>query len=329
MSFQAPWMLVALIAVPAVIAGYISGRRRRSQRAAQLAADGLVTTSLDTRTRRRRLLPFALFVTALVVLIVGLARPTATIRTPERQGTVVLAIDVSNSMTATDITPSRFGAAKAAAEAFVRRQPSAVRIGVVAFGNGAIVVQTPTTVHSDALRALDRLSVGGGTSVGQGLLTSLDAIAGKQLTIDESALASDDGNLNIGYYGSSSVVLFSDGENVSGPDPAEMAQVASVAGVRVNTIGVGTAAGTVVQINGFSVATALDEQLLRQIATVTNGSYHSAGDANGLAAVARSIDLRFKIVSKHTEVTALFSAAGALLLVVAAALSVLWLGRVV
>ncbi len=123
--------------------------------------------------------------------------------------------------------------------------------------------------------------------------------------------------------------MFSDGENVSGPDPVTMAQVASVAGVRVHTIGVGTPTGTVVQIDGFSVATALDQSLLQKVASVTNGSYHSATAAGGLAAVTRSIDLKFKIVSEHTEITGLFAAAGVALLMVAAALSVLWAGRVV
>ncbi len=329
MSFRAPWMLVGLLALPVIAAAYASARGRRSARATRLAAQGLVATPAAVRPKRRRHLPFALFLTALAVLVVGLARPVTTIRTPRREATVVLAIDVSNSMAATDIKPTRMSAAKAAAEAFVARQSSSVKIGVVAFGNGAVVVQTPTTAHADVVKAIARLSIGGGTSVGQGLLTSLDTIAGKQLTINEQDLASDAGSLDIGYYGSASVVLFSDGENVSGPDPAALAQVASVAGVRVHTIGVGTAAGTVVQIDGFSVATALDQPLLQQIATVTNGSYHSATDSGGLAAVTRSIDLKFKIVSEHTEVTGLFAAAGVALLVLAAALSVLWVGRVV
>jgi Ca-activated chloride channel family protein len=329
MSFRAPWMLVGLLALPVIAAAYASARGRRSPRAIRLAAQGLVNTSIAVRPKRRRYVPFALFLTALAVLVVGLARPVTTLKTPRREATVVVAVDVSNSMAARDIKPTRLAAAKAAADAFVARQPSGVKLGVVAFGNGAIVVQTPTTAHADVVRAIDRLSIGGGTSVGQGLLTSLDAIAGKQLTINEQDLESDAGRLDIGYYGSASVVIFSDGENVTGPDPVTMAQVASVAGVRVHTIGVGTPAGTVVQINGFSVATALDQALLQKVATVTNGSYHSASAAGGLAAVTRSIDLKFKIVSEHTEVTGLFAAIGVALLVAAAALSVLWVGRVV
>src|SRR5262249_56859969 len=127
----------------------------------------------------------------------------------------------------------------------------------------------------DGVKAIDRLSIGGGTSVGQGLLTSLDAIAGKQLTINEQTLANDASRLDIGYYGAASVVLFSDGENVTGPDPITMAQVASVAGVRVNTIGVGTPAGTVVPIDGVSVATALHQAPLPKVATGAHGSFPS------------------------------------------------------
>jgi Ca-activated chloride channel family protein len=329
MSFLAPWMLLGLIGLPLVAAAYALARGRRSERARRLAAQGLVVPSVPLRSKRRRHLPFALFLLALAVLVLGWARPVGTIKTPLREATVVLAVDVSNSMAATDIKPTRLAAAKAAADAFVGRQPSGVKIGVVSFGNGAIIVQPPTTAHDDVVKAIDRLSIGGGTSVGQGLLTSLDAIAGRQLTINAQALASDAGQLNIGYFGLASVVMFSDGENVSGPDPVTMAQVASVAGVRVHTIGVGTPTGTVVQIDGFSVATALDQSLLQKVASVTNGSYHSATAAGGLAAVTRSIDLKFKIVSEHTEITGLFAAAGVALLMVAAALSVLWAGRVV
>jgi Ca-activated chloride channel family protein len=329
MSFRSPWMFFGLLALPVIAAAYASAGRRRSERASRLATQGLVATSVTVRSKRGRHIPFVLFLTALAVLVVALARPVSTIKTPRREATVVVAVDVSNSMAATDIKPTRLAAAKAAADAFVARQSSGVKIGVVSFGNGAIVVQTPTPVHADAVKAIDRLSIGGGTSVGQGLLTSLDAIAGKQLTINEQDLANDAGKLDIGYYGSASVVLFSDGENVTGPDPVTMAQVASVAGVRVNTIGVGTPAGTVVPIDGFSIATALDQALLQKVATVTNGSYHSASAAGGLAAVTRSINLKFKIVSEHTEVTGLFAAIGMALLVVAAALSVLWAGRVV
>src|SRR5579871_1091345 len=198
MSLRAPWMLVALVGVPLLVAAYIAAGKARQRSAAALVANGLGPAP-ELRRPRRRHLPFVLFVVALVVLVVGLSRPTATIRTPRREGTVIVAVDVSNSMAAADIKPTRFAAAKGAAEAFVRRQVPAVRVGVVAFGNGAVAVQTPTTAHADAITAIEHLSLGGGTSVGQAILTSLDTIAGKQLTIDESQLATDAGSLDIGY----------------------------------------------------------------------------------------------------------------------------------
>jgi Ca-activated chloride channel family protein len=165
--------------------------------------------------------------------------------------------------------------------------------------------------------------------MGQALIAALGAIAGKPVTIDPDALASDSAQVDIGFFGSATVVLLSDGEETSRPDPVSVAEVASVAGVRVHTIGIGTPAGTVVQVDGFSVATALDSDLLEKVASVTDGTYHEADDAAGLAAISKSIDLRFKIVSQHTEVTGLFSAAGLVLLVAGALLSVLWFGRVV
>jgi len=125
------------------------------------------------------------------------------------------------------------------------------------------------------------------------------------------------------------VVLFSDGEETSRPDPVAVAEVASVAGVRVHTIGVGTPAGAVVQVDGFSVATALDGELLEEVASVTDGTYHEAGDAEGLTEISKSIDLRFKLVSEHTEVTGLFAAAGSVLILTGALLAVLWFGRIV
>lgn len=331
MTFRWPWMLGLLVVVPAMIAAYASFRRRRTRRSAELAEQGLVATPVQGRggMRARRHVPFALFASALTFLVVGMARPMTTVKTPQREGTVILAMDVSNSMRADDVRPSRIEAAKTAARAFVERQPPAVKIGVVAFGDGAVIVQTPTNAHADVLRSIDRLSPQGGTSLGQALVTSLSAIAGKPVVIDAEALASDSAEVDIGYFGGATVVLLSDGEETSRPDPVAVAEVASVAGVRVHTIGVGTEAGTVVEVDGFNVATALDRELLEEVASITDGTYHEGNDAAGLAAISETIDLKFKIVSEHTEVTGLFSAAGAVLLLAGALLSVLWFGRVV
>jgi Ca-activated chloride channel family protein len=242
---------------------------------------------------------------------------------------VILAFDVSNSMRAKDLEPTRMAAAKKAALAFVQQQPRTIRIGVVAFGDTAVTVLKPSNVKEDIVAAIERLSVGGGTSLGQGLFASLRAIAGKPLTLNQSALDSDTGQVDIGFFGSSAIVLLSDGENTSRPDPLDIAKVASTAGVPVHAIGIGTKRGTVIEVDGFNIATALDEELLKKIAAVTDGTYDQAADAAALAKVYDSIDLEFKATRKPREVTALFAAGGGLLLALGAVLSMLWLGRVI
>jgi len=329
MSFGAPWMLVFLAGVPGLVVAYAWAVRLRSERAARLASEGLVPTTAGRHLRRRHI-PFAIFAAALALICLCLARPTVTLGLPQRQGTVILAFDVSNSMRAKDLEPTRLAAAKAAATAFVERAPSSIQIGVVAFSDSGVSVERPTNVKPDVIAAIRRLSAGGGTSLGQGIFTSLSTIAGKKLTIDPSALASDSGRaVNIGYFGSSAIVLLSDGENTSRPDPLKLAEVASSAGVRIHTIGVGSKDGTVLQIDGFSVATALDEDLLKKIAQVTNGTYHQAGDAQALAGIYKSINLEFRSVKKPREATAVFASAGGLLLVLGSVLSLVWFGRVI
>jgi Ca-activated chloride channel homolog len=329
MSFGSPWMLLALVLVPGLVVAYWWMLRVRAERASQLASQGLVPTAAGHRVRWRRHIPFALFVLALVLVGVGLARPTVSLALPDRSGTVILAFDVSNSMRAKDLEPTRMAAAKKAALAFVEQQPRTIRIGVVAFGDTAVTVLKPSNVKEDIVAAIERLSVGGGTSLGQGLFASLRAIAGRPLTLNRSALDSDTGQVDIGFFGSSTIVLLSDGENTSRPDPLDIAKVASTAGVPVHAIGIGTKRGTVIEVDGFNIATALDEELLKKIATVTDGTYDQAADAAALAKVYDSIDLEFKATRKPREVTALFAAGGGLLLVLGAVLSMLWLGRVI
>jgi Ca-activated chloride channel family protein len=289
----------------------------------------VATTAGRRGLRVRRHVPFALFATALVLVCVGLARPTMSFALPQREGTVILAFDVSNSMRAKDLEPNRMEAAKVAATAFAERQPSTIRIGVVAFGDSAVTVLRPTNVTDEVVATIRRLTTNGGTSVGQGLFTSLSTIAGKPLQIDESDLEGEGEDVNIGFFGSSAIVLLSDGENTSRPDPLLLAEVASSAGVRVHAIGLGTPAGTVVEVEGFNVATALDEKLLTEIAEITDGSYNRAGDAATLTRIYESIDLKLARVEREREVTALFAAAGGLLLAVGSLLSIAWFGRVI
>lgn len=329
MTLGSPWMLLCLALVPVLVLAYARMVRGRSRRTARLASEGLVPTTATRRLRWRRHAPFALVATAVALVCVALAQPTVSLALPQRQGTVILAFDVSNSMRASDVEPTRLEAAKTAATAFAARQPDTIRIGVVAFGDSGLTVLRPTTVEDEVLAAIRRLSPGGATSLGQGLFTSLGAIAGKPLTIDESALEREDAEIDIGFYGSSAIVLLSDGENTSEPDPLQIAELASSAGVKVHAIGLGSAEGTVLEVDGFSVATALDEELLTEIAEVTDGSYQVASDAEGLNRIYESIDLELERVEEPREVTALFAAGGGALLALASLLSIVWFGRVI
>jgi Ca-activated chloride channel family protein len=273
--------------------------------------------------------PPLLFLVALTLLFVGLARPEATVAEARREGTVVLAFDVSGSMAATDLTPNRIEAAKAAARTFVRRQPSTIRIGVVAFGDSGLITQQPTTDRATVLAAIDRLTPQGGTAIGRGIQSSLSLIAGKTVQLTDSNGSVEAQGQDLGYHGSAAVILLSDGENTSGPDPLGVAEIASTAGVRVYPIGLGSPQGTVMEIDGFQVATALDEPLLRQIASTTDGEYFAAADQQALAQVYRSIDPLWTVHSRRIEVTALFAVAAALLLLSGVGLSFAWFGRVI
>jgi Ca-activated chloride channel family protein len=328
MSFGAPAMLALLLLVPVGAAVYVAHLRRRDRRVEALADQGLVVSGAPSTPRRPRYVPVVLAIVAITLLVAGLARPSATVRTPRREGTIVVAIDTSNSMRADDMKPTRMEAAKEAARALVERQPPTVRIGVVAFGDGAVPVQAPTNDHAAVVAAIDHVSVGGGTALGQGLLTALGTIAGKPVTIDEAALRSDDQQVDIGYFGGATVVAITDGENTNPPDPMSVADVASVAGVRVHAIGVGTEEGTSLRVDGFNVATALDSGQLKDLAERADGTYHRADDEAGVLSVAEAVRSRFKVVSEHTEITGLFTAAALALLLIAALTSLRLFGRV-
>jgi Ca-activated chloride channel homolog len=328
MTFAWPWLLLSLAAIPLLVAGYRRLLRRRADRRARLAALGLIPAGPGSRGRGRHLTP-VLILGALVLLCVALARPQATVAEPRREGTVVLAFDVSSSMAATDVRPSRMAAAKAAARAFVEKQPSTIRLAVVAFGQSGLITRQPTNDHSAVLGAIDRLTPQGGTALGRGIQTSLSAIAGKTVQLDAPSASVEARGQDIGYFSSAAVVLLSDGENTDGPDPLQAAQLASTAGVRIYPIGLGSPGGTVVQIDGFQVATALDEPLLQQIAKTTDGAYFPAADAEALNRVYDSIDLAWTVVAKRTEVTALFAVGAAVLLLLAVALSLARTGRVI
>lgn len=328
MNLQWPWMLLGLAAVPLVVLWYRHLLRVRAKRRADLAAIGLVAPA-EVAAGRRRHVPPALLLAALVLLLSALARPEAVVPIPHREGTVILAFDVSASMAAKDLAPTRIEAAKVAARAFVARQPPTVQVGVVAFSGSGLVAQEATADRVSVLAAIDRLVPQGGTALARGLQTSLSAIAGKTVLLDGPSNSVEPQGQDLGYHGSAAIILLSDGENTVEPDPIDVAELASSAGVKVYPIGLGSPQGTVLEIDGFQLATALDEPLLRQIAERTDGRYFAAADEKALAAVYESIDLEWTVEPQHIEITALVAAAAAVLMLLGVGLSFLWFGRAV
>jgi Ca-activated chloride channel family protein len=326
MSVAWPWALLGLLALPLVVVAYRRLLRQQSERRADLARQGLVVPTAR-RDRWRHVAP-VLLVAALAVMLLALSRPIAAVAEPRREGTVILAFDVSTSMAAKDMQPSRLDAAKAAAKGFVDKQPATVKIGVVAFGGNGIIAQQPTTDKDQVLASVNRLTPQGETSLGRGILTSLSAIAGKPI-VSNGDSEQGGGETPIGYYGGTAIVLLTDGENTSGPDPVNLADLASAAGVKIYTIGLGSAAGTVLEMGGFSIATHLDEDSLKQISEISGGAYYNATDATSLSQVYDSVQLNWVSRSMPHEITSLVAGIATLLLLAGAVVSVLRRGRVI
>ncbi|HEX7472847.1 MAG TPA: VWA domain-containing protein [Candidatus Limnocylindrales bacterium] len=333
MSFIWPQMLVAVALVPLGILLYraLEGRRRRA-----LVGGGL---GLGAATVRRPLgvrarIPAVLFVAGFLVLTVGLARPQASVDLPRQEGTVILAFDVSGSMAADDLKPTRMEAAKAATQDFVQRQPAGVIVGVVAFSDAGLSVQAPTSDQATVLAAIKRLAPQRGTSLGQGIRASLNTIAIAEngpatdyYTNRSPAPSATPAPVAPGSHTSAVIVLLTDGENTAPPDPLAAAQAAADQGVRIYTVGIGSAAGTTLTINGFKVHTQLDATTLQRISDITGGAYYAAEDEQGLAKVYDDLDTRLVVKPQMIEVTALFAGASVLLLVVGGVCSLAWLGR--
>lgn len=328
MSFIWPLMLLSLLLVPLLVWLYFRLLRKRQQAAADLGPLGLVQNSSGRDIGVHRHVPPTFFLLGLTLLLFGLARPEMIVNLPRVKGTVVLAFDISNSMTADDLEPTRIEAAKAAARAFVENQPPTIQTGVVAFSNGGLVVQTPTDNQADVLATIDRLSPQGGTSLGQGIFTSLNAIAGKAITIDETSLEEGTQSIQIDDYSSAVIVLLTDGENTEPPDPLEIAQLAAEAGVRIYPVGIGSPEGAVVEVDGFSILTQLDETTLQQIANLTNGVYHHAEDEESLQEIYQNIDLQLTINEEKMEITSVVAGISMVLLLIGGLLSLFWFGRV-
>lgn len=322
MTFLYPAVIgVAVLVSAAAVAGYVTLQRRRAE---ALRKAGFGTLH---KGRLRQHLPYGLLLAALPVMLIGLARPQAEVAVPRVAGTVLLAFDISNSMSASDVAPSRLGAAQEAAKAFVEDQPDSVDVGVLVFGDQALLTQAPTDDHAAAIAAIGRVSPSGGTSLGQAILVALGTITGKPVSLPAEGAAPTTPDL--GYWPSVTIVVFSDGEETGGPDVQAAAELAAAAGVRIQTVGVGTAQGATVEVDGFQLGTALDESLLTTVAQVTGGAYQQAGDAAALTDSTRSIDLRLTTEKEPLELTAGFAAAALLLLTLGGLLGIRWHGRIV
>lgn len=334
-TWPAALVLLALIPAGAWLLGALDRRRRR--RAAARGGLDLGGGGANRRAALRRI-PALLFIAGFAVLVVSLARPQSVLSLPREEGTVILAFDVSGSMAATDLQPTRMAAAKAAAEAFVAQQPSSVVIGIVAFSDSGLAVQAPTNDQGAVLAAISRLAPERGTSLGEGILASLEAIA-----LEESPPATDYYSIRspspspsptptptpvpAGTHTSAVIVLLTDGENNEAPDPAVAAQAAADRGIRIFTVGLGSPAGTTVNLDGFQVHTQLNEPLLQQIASVTDGAYYRAEDAQQLRSIYAGLDTRLVVEPEKIEITGLFAGAGILLLAAGGVASLVWLGR--
>jgi len=326
MSFLWPEFLWLLLVLPACVALYVFLLKRKKQDVLKYASLGLLKEAVGRRLWWRRHLPPAILLVALGAMIAAVARPAALITLPSHHETVILAIDVSGSMRASDVEPSRIEAAQAAARAFVAEQPRGTRIGVVAFAGSAALVQPPTSERSDVLAAIDQLQLQHATAVGSGILVSLKAIFPEQDF--EVKGKTDLKPVAPGSYASAAIILLTDGQTTVGPDPVDAARLAAERGVRVFTVGVGTDDGQILTGEGWSMRVRLDEEPLKTIADLTRAEYFYAGSAPDLKRVYQSLHSKLVMEKKHTEITAIFSAIAAATVLLSAVLSLLWFNRV-
>jgi Ca-activated chloride channel family protein len=340
MSFLWPTSLFFLIAVPVLLGLYIWSQRRRRKYALRYASLSLVKEALGRGPGIRRHIPPALYLLSVAFMLFALARPITVVKVPSQEGTVILAIDVSMSMRATDIKPDRITAAKEAAKAFVEKQGDSVKIGVVSFASDASIVQAPTLDHDLVLAAIDRLRLQRATAIGRAVLTSLDAIWEDEGSEGDqpSAVLTQPQDPNApqtpaktavpgAAKASASIILLTDGQNNQFPPPLAIIDQAISRGIRVYTVGVGTPAGAVLSLEGRSIRTALDESTLKQIAEDTDAQYFLATSDADLKKVYENLSTELVLRTQKTEVTALFTLVAAVFSIVASALSLLWFNR--
>jgi Ca-activated chloride channel homolog len=341
MTFIWPTMLWGLLALPLLVGAYFWLLRRRKKSALRYASLGLVKEALGRRGAWRRHVPPALLLAAIASLLLAVARPAAIVSLPLQEQTIVLAMDVSGSMRAADVQPNRLVAAQEAAKSFVADLPRSVRVAVVSFAGTAAVVQPPTLSRDDVSAAIDRFQLQRGTAIGSGIVLSLATIfpdAGIDLSqiTGQREMPPAPGDkpkqefkpVAPASYTSAAIILLTDGQRTTGPDPVEAAKMAADRGIRVYTVGVGTKEGEIIGFEGWSMRVRLDEETLKTIANITRADYFYAGTASDLKKVYQGLSTRLIVEKKETEIGALFAALGTLLVVLAAGLSVWWFGRV-
>jgi len=361
MTFLFPAALWLLLAVPPLMGAYIFVARRRERNAFRYLP--LMSGGRPGKMGWRRHLPPALLLLALVVLILASARPAATITLAARRGTIILAMDVSGSMRADDVHPTRITAAQIAAKAFVNDRPSKVKIGIVAFSGAAFLVQPPTDDNVALNQAIDSLMPERMTAIGSAVLISMQTLfpairfdtmlpgfGGEEFTsggmsgnlvpggvalgsgASQKKAAKDATKITPvepGSYKSAAVILMTDGKNTDGPDPVDAARIASNFGVRVFTIGFGTANGQIHTYWGRTMHVILDEPTLKSMANITHAQYFHAQTETELAKIYKDLNTKLQNETETREITAFFVAAALLFALVSASLSVLWFGRIV
>jgi Ca-activated chloride channel family protein len=351
-TFLWPEFLWLLALVPLLIAAYVWILRRKRKTALRYASLTMVKEAMGAGQRFRRHVPPLLFLVALVIMIAAVARPAAVVRLPSQHEIIILSLDVSGSMRAKDVEPDRITAAQNAAKTFINEQPRSTRIGIVAFAGTASLVQPPTQNREDLHAAIERLQLQRATAIGSGILVALKAIFPD---VDFDLRASNprptppivarplNGPLGgppgapdkappkpvpPGSYKSAAIILLTDGQATTGPDPIEAARMAAERGIRVFTVGVGTPNGEILVGEGWSMRVRLDEETLKQIANLTGAEYFYAGTAVDLKKIYQSLNSKFVLERKETEITALFAAAAALTVLLSGLLSLLWFNRV-
>jgi Ca-activated chloride channel homolog len=346
MRFLWPDMLWLLLLLPVLVGAYVIALRRRKRTAVRYASLTLVRDAIGPGQRMRRHIPPLLLLLALTAAIFAVARPTASVVLPSQFMTIAMAMDVSLSMRATDVEPSRLVAAQIAAKAFIDELPPTVRLGIVSFAGTAAVVQTPTENKEDMKAAIDRFQLQRATATGSGLILALGMLFPDDgLDLESVAMSMRHTGASLdnagqreaqrpvrepvapGSYTAGVVILLSDGRRTTGPDPIQVAKMAADRGVRVYTVGFGTLQGTTIGFEDYQIYVRLDEETLKAIAKVTGGEYFHAGTAADLRTVYQNLNAKLAMERQQTEVGALFSGLAAFFALLAAVLSVWWFRR--